>query len=305
MSNRPATSVALLIAGLLAGTSLAAAEDAASPSATRTSATRTADNCLSGPKGVAPAGGHWYYRLERTTKRKCWYVGEDKTRVARAAPQEAPPPATVAAATPAPQLAPAPVSKSVADAHAEWTTPSNPTRDATGMVRPVTPDAAPPSAVGARWADSAEMGAANHSRLAAAELAGSLQANAGGGATREPATSTPAVAPSAPPLKNASNSTQMLLIVMASALAFSVLVASLVFRFTGKPAAADELPDAAAPAPWDAEQLRGPSAPRFVQFLQDAPAPRHAEAGQDDRAPGETERQIAAMLTRLARSATA
>jgi hypothetical protein len=30
--------------------------------------------CLSGPNGVSPKGQHWYYRLDRATQRKCWYL---------------------------------------------------------------------------------------------------------------------------------------------------------------------------------------------------------------------------------------
>lgn len=32
----------------------------------------SAETCLSGPKGAAPQGSHWKYRLERGTQRKCW-----------------------------------------------------------------------------------------------------------------------------------------------------------------------------------------------------------------------------------------
>jgi hypothetical protein len=31
-------------------------------------------NCVETPVGQAPEGEHWYYRLERETHRKCWYV---------------------------------------------------------------------------------------------------------------------------------------------------------------------------------------------------------------------------------------
>lgn len=34
------------------------------------------DDCLAAPKGAAPNGQHWYYRLERATQRKCWYLHE-------------------------------------------------------------------------------------------------------------------------------------------------------------------------------------------------------------------------------------
>src|SRR5262245_33897430 len=34
-----------------------------------------ADECLRGPNGTAPAGTHWYYRVDRPTGRHCWYLG--------------------------------------------------------------------------------------------------------------------------------------------------------------------------------------------------------------------------------------
>ena len=33
-----------------------------------------AANCVQAPAGQAPEGEHWYYRLDRGTQRKCWYV---------------------------------------------------------------------------------------------------------------------------------------------------------------------------------------------------------------------------------------
>ena len=36
-----------------------------------------ADSCLSAPKGATPAGSHWYYRIDRVTKRQCWYLREE------------------------------------------------------------------------------------------------------------------------------------------------------------------------------------------------------------------------------------
>jgi hypothetical protein len=40
-----------------------------------------ADECLSGPKGVAPKGSHWYYRVDRSNGRHCWYLGAEGQRV--------------------------------------------------------------------------------------------------------------------------------------------------------------------------------------------------------------------------------
>src|SRR5260370_32290185 len=93
MSNRTAKFVSAIFASVLAGANFAAvAENAAKP----------ADSCLSGPKGAMPAGSHWYYRIDRATKRHCWYLGEEKDKTAPAAPQDAAP------STPAPPAAPAP-----------------------------------------------------------------------------------------------------------------------------------------------------------------------------------------------------
>ena len=36
--------------------------------------TGSADDCLAAPNSSAPPGSHWYYRLDRATQRKCWYV---------------------------------------------------------------------------------------------------------------------------------------------------------------------------------------------------------------------------------------
>jgi hypothetical protein len=40
-----------------------------------------ADECLSGPKGTAPKGSHWYYRVDRSTGRHCWYIGAEGQRL--------------------------------------------------------------------------------------------------------------------------------------------------------------------------------------------------------------------------------
>ena len=47
---------------------------------------QAADECLAAPNAAAPAGSHWYYRLERPTQRKCWYIGEAGRAVHSASP---------------------------------------------------------------------------------------------------------------------------------------------------------------------------------------------------------------------------
>jgi hypothetical protein len=84
-----------------------------------------ADECLTAPKGATPAGAHWYYRLEKGTKRKCWYLADEVSKPNRATRAAS----TPAAAAPEPSNPPAVKSAtargSVADARAELTTPEN------------------------------------------------------------------------------------------------------------------------------------------------------------------------------------
>jgi hypothetical protein len=40
-----------------------------------------ADECLRGPNGPSPKGSHWYYRVDRSTGRHCWYLGAEGQRV--------------------------------------------------------------------------------------------------------------------------------------------------------------------------------------------------------------------------------
>jgi len=50
-----------------------------------------AGECLSGPKGETPQGKHWYYRIERPSKRHCWYLGDEgKRTTAKTATTEQP-----------------------------------------------------------------------------------------------------------------------------------------------------------------------------------------------------------------------
>jgi len=36
--------------------------------------TADAADCLAAPNSPAPENGHWYYRTDRATQRKCWYL---------------------------------------------------------------------------------------------------------------------------------------------------------------------------------------------------------------------------------------
>jgi hypothetical protein len=41
----------------------------------------SADECLATPNSPSPPGSHWYYRLERPSQRKCWYLGPEGREV--------------------------------------------------------------------------------------------------------------------------------------------------------------------------------------------------------------------------------
>jgi hypothetical protein len=43
-----------------------------------------AEDCLAGPNGASPPGRHWYYRIDRASHRKCWYLGDLNRRRAAA-----------------------------------------------------------------------------------------------------------------------------------------------------------------------------------------------------------------------------
>ena len=49
--------------------------------------TARADDCLTAPNSPAPQGTHWYYHVDRTNKRKCWYVRASSQPAQQAAAQ--------------------------------------------------------------------------------------------------------------------------------------------------------------------------------------------------------------------------
>ena len=83
------------------------------------SAAGAAEECITTPKDETPPGKHWYYRIERGTKRHCWYLREEGETSSQAASSR---PARRAA----PEVAPdreTKLARSAADAHAELPLP--------------------------------------------------------------------------------------------------------------------------------------------------------------------------------------
>jgi hypothetical protein len=73
------------------------------------SSVRAQDTCLDAPNAPAPPGSHWYYRTDKPTQRKCWYVrpiDQPPNQGAQATPGQQQPPATaVTTGAPAPAVA--------------------------------------------------------------------------------------------------------------------------------------------------------------------------------------------------------
>jgi hypothetical protein len=317
MSNRSARFVSAIVASILAGANFTAvaenAPKAADDKAVADKATvdKTADNCLSGPKGSLPAGGHWYYRVDRATKRNCWYIGEEKGKeekgkTAKAAPAaQDPSPSNNAADSAPPQQTPpqqtppqqtTSLRKSVANARAELTSPqTNVAQDASAGIEQRGASAAivdngqraaaanadtQPSTVSSRWPEASSVPPSGSFQLAAANPPASAQADS------EPAPQ-PAVMPAAPAaagsaLDRQSYSTQMLLLVMVGALALAGLVSAVIVRLNRTRKPADEL-RSEWPAPWDSIHTDLAPKPRFVREPQ--PVFRREEA---PTAPSET-----------------
>jgi len=48
----------------------------------------TTETCLAAPNSTAPDGSHWYFRTDRATQRKCWYLAAQGQKVHRVARSE-------------------------------------------------------------------------------------------------------------------------------------------------------------------------------------------------------------------------
>lgn len=232
MGNRTAKFISALIGSIIAGAPLAAISQNApsAPSTASTSTANAASDCLASPKGATPQGQHWFYRLERATKRQCWYLRAEGAKEGANAAQTAPATADAPNAVPAGQL--------VQNAHAEYIAPQSsaaastlaPTAASTQQA-PGTVDAnAAQPAVSTRWPDAAPASPAPQPSpaTAVAPAAASVQPSA------QPATSAaPALAAADAPADKPTGSLQMLLLVIGGALALAGLLASVIYRFAG------------------------------------------------------------------------
>ena len=249
------------------------------------SAARAADGCIAEPKPESPQGKHWYYRIERSTGRHCWYLrGEDE------ASARTPSTEPVAATKAVPQTTGnAPATRSLADARAEFAPRARAEEnDSAPTARSVWPDPAAATAAAATPAPATTgigpgAGAPNpvpDSRIAsrwpqasgAPSTASSPEASlavADAQADQAAATPAPAETPqtSSPPTRQV-GSLQKLALVALGALALAGISGSLVYRLAGarrrrrhqdrwpqRQPASQLLAEQARGAPWVAPEL--------------------------------------------------
>lgn len=217
MGNRTAKFISALVGSIIAGAPLAAVSQT-TPAAPST-ASAAASDCLASPKGAAPQGQHWFYRLDRATKRQCWYLRAEGGKATQSAQATAD---TPNADSPAPP--------SVQNARAEYIAP---------QAAPNTPAAA--SAPPAAQQPSRTVADSNAEQPAVAARWPDASATAAAPAPAPVAAAAKPAKPAAPVALAAADSTadkptgslQMLLLVIGGALALAGLLASIIYRFAG------------------------------------------------------------------------
>jgi hypothetical protein len=223
MGNRTAKFISALVGSIIAGAPLAAVSQNA-PSAPATASTVTAaSDCLASPKGAAPQGQHWFYRLERATKRQCWYLRAEDAKATTAA--------QTANNTPQPDSSPPQL---LQDARAEYiapqgsaaqSTPATATAPPATQPAPATSSEPQQPAVTARWPDTTTATAPPAPQPAAAPETASAQ---------PPASPAPVALAAADSADKPTGSLQTLLLVIVGALALAGLIASMIYRFAGR-----------------------------------------------------------------------
>jgi hypothetical protein len=253
MPNRTAKFASAIFAGLLAGTPLTTISH---------SAAVAGDECLAGPNEKTPGSGHWYYRIDRATKRHCWYQRDEGEKPSQVASSN-----SAASARP---VAPKPATAaqhSVADARAELPWQSRieqPRRDrqvpaisADAAVGEINPDVKPPVAEGqqpnvvSRWLGQSDTDPLNNPIFLTSPtpLAGPLP---NGAAPISPiankddpdtnVSAAPPTQPLPPPAagqfaaaepSSPTHSVQMLLAAILGALALAGVMGRAIFKFVG------------------------------------------------------------------------
>jgi hypothetical protein len=285
MTNRTGNAVTAILVGALATVTLVVAMNGAA---------YATDTCLSGPKGAAPKGSHWYYRIDHATKRNCWYVRAEGGK----------PAASQSVSETSPQ-AETPLQPSVANARAE----ANPAD--IGQSNAAAAERAPPAAANngqAADAPAADNGQSTVSsrwldRADADTITGSTT-NPDDSGSMNPAAPSVAAAPLAAAdarPASSSGSVPTLFLVIVGALALAALFAGIIFRFGSAKRDDRQDFDRDQRAPWDAVDvgatIRSPPLATEAPALQTRPAPERHEAVIPD--------EIVQLLSRLSKEAAA
>ncbi|MCW1991463.1 hypothetical protein ACVJGC_000298 [Bradyrhizobium diazoefficiens] len=223
MGNRTAKFISALVGSIIAGAPLAAVSQNA-PSTSSTA--NAAADCLTSPKSTAPQGQHWHYRLDRATKRQCWYLRAEGGKATQSAQATADTPNADSAAPP-----------SVQNARAEYIAPQTGAAPSSPNMTAPAPTSAPQvmqqppgaiadnnaqqPAVAARWPD------------ASASSAAPAPATQPGATPPAKANAPVALAAAEIPADKPTGSLQTLLLVIGGALAIAGILASVIYRFAG------------------------------------------------------------------------
>ncbi len=304
MQNRTAKFVSAIFASLLAGMPLTTASHGAVPAA---------DDCLSKPKGLAPEGSHWYYRIDRTSKRHCWYLGDQREKLSHAKPQNSAP--ITDRASPQKETA---TQRPVTDAYAELPLPQTraeqqPTASAWQRTPATAANAASAengqaanapdaktqvSVISSRWPDPSGVSSPASPAPRTDNSDEASQLNTEQGPPPTGATSAAADLSS----EKQSGSVQMLLLVMMGALVLAGVMGSAIFRFSRFRQAGRRQTRNDRRAIWDSVDTdrRSPSAyPKADASIRRIDIPRELRQADDP------DDRIAEMLARLSKGAAA
>jgi hypothetical protein len=228
-----------------------------------------AADCLASPNGAAPKGSHWFYRVDRATKKNCWYVRAETARPAAAKP-------SLAQNAPAPA---APLQPSIANARAEVRAgdamqpkpevPEPAPLQVADEAQPSDTAAAPESGqstLASRWLDRPTIDRTSNATPTSSDANPTSSPPTPAAPTPLAAVTSPAPSAGIPPL----------LLVIIGALGAAATVAGVVFKF-GR-SRRDDAPDfrREPQAPWDAADVE----PAIVSppIAGHSPAPERAPA---------------------------
>jgi hypothetical protein len=288
MANRTGNFATAVLIGSLASVTLIVAANVKA---------HAADNCLSGPKGTAPKGSHWYYRIDHATKRNCWYVRAEG---------EKPATSQNSSVTKASPQADAPLRPAVANARAE----ASPTD--IGLSSGVAATPAPSGAAENRQAANVP-GTDNQQSMVASRWLDGASADSTNPSAPEPADSgAKAVSPAPPvaevplaaaemPSASGFRSVQPLLLAIIGAIALASLMAGVIFKLGGARRSERSEVRWDRRAPWDS--IGAERVPPSPPPAANAPAPR-AEVARE-RHEAIIPNEIVQLLSKLSKEAAA